>query len=251
MTGSAAGVLLAFLVIPRFGTASGVLFCSLPPLLIRVFGKKTGLLPRCSAVVLSSVITAALFFDIPLLHPAVSSYKSLSTILASKDSVLIDSGSSIHGRVDVVESPLLRTSPGLSLTFRGSIPAGRAAVLNAERTLLLYNYEADASFTAYTLPAAANVLDRSYDTALVIEKGNGAAIPQAVATGCRAVHVLETVPALARILSPSVTPSGVIMFTPPLPGAGGFGTSAPSILSIRTTGEALFPGSGAWMNSTT
>ena len=215
MTGSAAGVLLAFLVIPRFGTAPGVLFCSLPPLLIHCFRRKTGLLTRCVAVLFSLIVSACFLLDPPVLQPVVSTYKSLSTILASKDSVLIDSCGSIHGRVDIVESPLLRASPGLSLTFRGNIPAGRAAVLNAERTLLLYDYEADSSFTAYTLPAAVSALDRSYDTALVIEKGNGAAIPQAVAAGCRAVHVLETVPELAGILSRSITLPGVHVYTAP------------------------------------
>jgi len=209
MSGSAAGVLLAFLIIPAAGAEAGIIFCALLPVLSRCLGKKIGIPQRAVAGLSAAGFVVLYLLGPSLLKPIPSSYKPLSSMLASKGTRLLESHHSIHGRIDIVESPSSRTSPGLSLNFRGEIPAGRAAVLNAGRTVMLYNLQDDLTFTSFCLPAAAKAVQRPVRNALIIEKGEGTALPLAVSVGLQQIDVFEPIRELADILSRNTAPAGL------------------------------------------
>ena len=73
---------------------------------------------RLSMVWLALLFIAILYF--PQVH--ISPYKTLNIALSYPDSQLLDTRWNAQSRIDVIESPLVRYAPGLSIMYRGGIP---------------------------------------------------------------------------------------------------------------------------------
>jgi len=73
---------------------------------------------RLSMIWLAMLFIVILFF--PQIH--ISPYKTLNIALSYPDSQILTTQWNAHSRVDVIESPLVRYAPGLSIMYRGEIP---------------------------------------------------------------------------------------------------------------------------------
>lgn len=118
-----------------------------------------------------------------------SQYKAISRTLDLPEATLQDSRPSPYGLVQVVNAPVLRYAPGLSLTYTREIEPVRAAVFNngdwfgavrKNRSTLL---DATASALPYEMRKPQNVL--------VLEAGTGADVEHALSKGARAVTAVD------------------------------------------------------------
>lgn len=73
---------------------------------------------RLSMIWLALLCIVILYF--PQIH--ISPYKTLNIALSYPDSQILTTQWNAHSRVDVIESPLVRYAPGLSIMYRGEIP---------------------------------------------------------------------------------------------------------------------------------
>lgn len=133
LAGGAAGCLLVLWLFRLFEGTGTVLFSVfLSALAAAVFAwpKKT-VFPLRSAW--AAVPLLLLLFPPSFLELKISPYKPLSAALLHPGSRLLETRWNSFSRVDVFESPAVRTAPGLSLRFSGSLPPQIGLCVDAER----------------------------------------------------------------------------------------------------------------------
>lgn len=84
---------------------------------------------RLSMIWLALLLIVTLSF--PQIH--ISPYKTLNIALSYPDSQIITTQWNAHSRVDVIESPLVRYAPGLSILYRGEIPDQLGITVDADQ----------------------------------------------------------------------------------------------------------------------
>lgn len=136
------------------------------------------------------LLTRPAFFDLHL-----SPYKSLSQTLRIPDARIVSNSWNAYSRVQVVESSTVRSAPGLSLTYRGTMPTQRALFVDAEGISPLTN-NAPRDLLNRLLPTLAYQL-RPNARALIIEPGGGLEVLAALNAGAREVVVLVNNPLIA------------------------------------------------------
>jgi len=139
------------------------------------------------------LLTRPAFFDLRL-----SPYKSLSQTLRIPNAHLVSNAWNAYSQVQVVESSTVRSAPGLSLTYRGTMPTQRALFVDAEGISPLTN-AAPRDLLDRLLPTLAYQL-RPNARALIIEPGGGLEVLAALNAGARETVVLVNNPLLAEAL---------------------------------------------------
>ena len=133
LSGASAGCLLVLVLFSLLGGTGTVLSSSfLSALAAAIFGlrrKSLSLLPW-----LWTAIPALLIFHPPpFLQLAISPYKPLSAALLYPGSRLLETRWNSFSRVDVLDSPAVRTAPGLSLQYLDPLPPQLGLCVDAER----------------------------------------------------------------------------------------------------------------------
>ncbi|MEK7250224.1 MAG: spermidine synthase-like protein, partial [Bacteroidota bacterium] len=122
LVGSGAGGLIALALLWLFMPQQLPSLVALLPIAAALF-----IIPsrqRSLLVLMAAVIAALAFYCIassPQLN--ISDYKSIRRTLNLPDAKVVFERSSPHGLVQVVSSPALRYAPGLSLTYKDSVPS--------------------------------------------------------------------------------------------------------------------------------
>lgn len=124
------------------------------------------------------------------LHP--SEYKSLSRTLTLPEARVKYERSSPYGLVHVVSSPALRYAPGLSLSFKGTVPSEKVVFNNGDWFGPIVGYRSDdslhvADYSTFALPY---VLDQRRRV-LVLQARTGLFAAQALLRGAEHVTVVE------------------------------------------------------------
>ena len=130
-----------------------------------------------------------------LLRPpelAHSPYKGLSALLNLPDAEVVLTHNSPDGLVQVVSAPALRTAPGLSLTYTGSVPVRQAVFTNGNML---------GPVTAWSRGDTTHLLDHTASalpyvmqpraSALVLNAGTGDYVAHAVVHGVRRIVAVE------------------------------------------------------------
>ena len=218
MTGSAAGAILPYALIPLIGEGHLMVLIAIFPLWLILPGE----VPRTEAgphkrllpvikTVSSLMITIGIVFLIggyysPMtrrildIHP--SPYKGLSHVLQFPDTAIAETRSSLRGRVDRVESPHLHFAPGLSLKYTNALPTQSAVFKDGDDQRILYHLDsAGQNFAEFTLSYAGYHMLPSPDKVLLIQRGGGIAIPCALSAGAGEITVIEQDPQIARMIS--------------------------------------------------
>ena len=213
MAGSACGAALPMLLLPHLGEGRLVLACAALPLIPWIFypllprGAQRPwrwLLPAGALGAVGLVALAGLAGGRALeLRP--SAYKLLAQALQLPRTRVLRTENDLRGRIDWLESPALRSTPGMSLAFPGGIPEREPVVLDGDGLFLFYPLERPqllefarftTSYAAYRVSGAQN---KAGDVLLILESG-GLSLPCAISAGARSLTVLVRHPALARYL---------------------------------------------------
>ena len=138
--------------------------------------------------------------DHPALSIPFSDYKGLQQLLQYPDTRVTESANSITGRVDTVESPYLRYSPGMSLQYNSGLPPQLALFKDGDNRLICYDpTDADAFlFATYSIAYAGYLSAPENGSTLIIQQGGGNAIACALSSHKRPVTVIEKSPRFAE-----------------------------------------------------
>ncbi len=145
-----------------------------------------------------SIAIIAYLFPVQLVP---SQYKDLSRAMNLPGARVLLERNSPYGKIQVVSSPALRYAPGLSPTYRDSVPHGDAVLNNADAAgpILRRSRYASAHVLDYTtagLPYATGMRERI----LVLGASTGVEVAHAFSKGVRTVTAVEPNSALVSII---------------------------------------------------
>jgi hypothetical protein len=206
LTGAGVGSLLVlFLFMPLGGKGMVIL-----PALVAAVGALVFALKMPSsrwAVVFSllalGVLLLLLWVRPSILEVRISPYKSLKMALWYPKSRLMETRWNAFSRVDVVDSPLVRFAPGLSLRFLKPIPSQLGITIDGDNMTAITRHEgkkAPVTFVAH-MPDALAYLLAERDRVLVIEPGGGLGVLMAQQLGARKIDVVLGNPLVFQAVS--------------------------------------------------
>ena len=158
--------------------------------------RKTLLTMTCSASALIFLWSTLLIAPPPLFDMQISPYKGLSQLLRLPDARRVFSAWNAFARVEVVESSAVRSAPGLSLTYRGDLPAQRALFQDAESMSPLTDSAPTALLDA--LPVTLAYRLRPNARALILKPGGGLEVLVALNAGAREIVAVEENPLITQ-----------------------------------------------------
>jgi len=204
MLGSGAGALLPLLLIPLLGDGGAVAAAALVPLLPPLAARGRGRVRAAALAIALALCGFTVWQRAGMLSIDPSPYKTLPQLLQAPGTRVTGRSDSILGRVEEVESQLIRFAPGLSLGYTGALPSQRALVEDGDAMSVLYDITGpdSAAFARWTHPFAAFVLAGrdAPERALVLQRDGGLAFTCAAAAGARLVTLVVQDPRIARRL---------------------------------------------------
>jgi len=221
LAGSAAGCLLAVLLLPRLGGPGTIAAAGLLGWLGAAAFARSRLAPaglpspaerRRTATSTASfrgvlplgyLAGTALLAWLTLARPSfldvqLSPYKGLSQALRYPGARVVFSDWNAFSRVDLLESPGVRQLPGLSYTYSGAPPPQLGLAVDGDDLSpvpLIVDPQAELAFSGY-LPAAVAYRLRPGARALILEPRGGLDVWAALAQGASAVTAVESNPLL-------------------------------------------------------
>jgi predicted membrane-bound spermidine synthase len=154
--------------------------------------------------ILLLVVSLVLMVTRPFfLEVRMSPYKSLKRALSYPESRVLDTRWNAFSRVDVIESPLVRFAPGLSLTFRDRIPPQLGITVDGDSMTAITRYEGQETPLAFVshLPEAVVYAIKKVDRTLVIEPGGGLGVLTALVLGSQKVDAVFENPLVLEAVS--------------------------------------------------
>jgi hypothetical protein len=230
MLGSAAGAVLAALLLPLLGEGRLAVVFALVPLLVPLAAplgsrQAPGESGRRGADELKFVVPGALLLALGALlvagpgagwlAPRPSPYKLLAQALQFPDAHLTATEITLRARIDTLETPYLRFAPGLSLKYQGPLPERKLLVRDGDELFVLMDLSDPAglqfarythSFAAYELAAASP--GGSAGPVLVLLQGGGLSLACSAAHGRSRITVLVEPGPVARALRGMAPPAG-------------------------------------------
>ncbi len=131
-----------------------------------------------------------------------SQFKALSQVLQFPKTRIVETKTSIRGRIERVKTPYIRFAPGLSLKYTETLPDQHAVYSDGDNQFVLYELKEknDHRFATAMLSYSGYFLAQQPENVLLIESGGGSAIACAVASGADHITIVEQKPDLANIL---------------------------------------------------
>lgn len=130
-----------------------------------------------------------------------SEYKDLRRILNLPHTRWKDSLCSPYGRIDIVESPLVRYAPAISLAFEGQPPTPPLVFMNGDLVgpLFTLDYINQVAILNYTLGALPWAIETRKEV-LILSAGSGERAAYALYRGAEKVTAVESNPLLANLI---------------------------------------------------
>lgn len=198
-------VLTLLLFMPLGGQATVILPALVAGLGALVFGLKR---PSCRwTVVLSLVLLGFLVLLLwtkpSILEGRISPYKSLKLALWYPESRVLDTEWNAFSRVDVVESPLVRFAPGLSLNFLKPLPPQLGITIDGDNMTAMTRYDGRKAPVAFVshLPDVLVYRIAEGNRVLVIEAGGGLGVLTALVSGAKRIDAVFDNPLVFRMVS--------------------------------------------------
>jgi hypothetical protein len=218
MAGSAAGAIVPVVLLPLIDEGRLIIFSATVPLIpatAAAMKKPTEVdvqntnrqLWRKLLVIGTLTAMGTIFYLLATSDPAMframpSPYKALGQILQFPKTRVIESRSSIRGRVDRVKTPYVRFAPGLSLNYTMGLPRQEVVYVDGDHPLVLYRLDDTESshFATHMQSFAAYDLIQQPEDVLLIQQGGGSAVPCALASGAGSITLIEQNKFVAGIL---------------------------------------------------
>ena len=210
LVGSAIGSLSIWLAIPLFGESGAVIAAALLGAIGAVASlasntdalgrRKRGVSAFCLAL-WSMGLLAGLLWRPAILQVRLSPYKPLSQALRVPEAEITFRASNVFSRVEVIESPAIRSAPGLSLSYDGVIPSQIGLLIDGGHIQPITRWQSreDMRFASY-LPDAAVFAMAPAPRVLILNPGGGLAVQLALASGAGSVVAVEANPLAAQVV---------------------------------------------------
>jgi spermidine synthase len=199
LVGSGLGCLLALAALSWVSEPQAVVLAALVAACgaVAVGGGRLGAV----AAAATAAALALLLWQAPAwLDPRLSPYKPLSQLLTHPDARVVHSESSALSHLDVVETRTVRSAPGLSLTYDGSLPRQLGVVVDGDTVLALSSRDSLEPSFLDALPPSLPYRLRPRPRVLVLEPGGGLDVHLALQKGARSVVSVEDDAALAELI---------------------------------------------------
>jgi spermidine synthase len=135
----------------------------------------------------------------PFLGLNLSPYKGLYQALLNPDAKQVSSRWNAFSRVDVVESPGIRSLPGLSFGYQGAFPPQAGVAVDGDNLMPITAPDKGLGWAA-ALPEALAYEMRPGARALILAPGGGLAVATALANGASELTVVEANPLLVDVV---------------------------------------------------
>jgi hypothetical protein len=188
LAGSGCGIFLAPLLLVLLGLEGALLVAVVLPAGVALFFAG---IPRRGAVLLLLVACGAALLAPGWLVFQPGQYKTYSHYMRYPEFEHRGRLDRPEARYDRVASPYIRFSPGLSLSYRGELPAQEAIMTDGDLAFVLFDVSSRRpSFASRTLISAAYRVMPAAGRVLIIQNGGGLAVPAALAAGATRTEVL-------------------------------------------------------------
>ena len=192
LLGSAGGAVMAPLAIEALGSARTVLVCA-------AAGAAAALLlvdlPRSRSAVSATAglaLTLGLLVAFPTILDVVPSpYKRISQIALDPEARILATRESASARLDIVDSSAIHSAPGLSLTYRQSLPEETGLVVDGDTLLPVLDAAHAPPELADALPISVALTVRPAGRVLFLGSGGGLDAWAALTSGAREVTIVE------------------------------------------------------------
>ena len=156
---------------------------------------------RYGVLLLIGITLALTILPPGLFEIKLTPYKTLSQTLLYPGSQVIRREWNAFSRVDVVRSQGIRSAPGLSFAYTGSLPPQLGLTVDGDNlTPISQQPLSDATFSRHLLLSLAFELRPGADV-LILEPGGGLAVLAALQNGARSVTVVQSNHTVANIVS--------------------------------------------------
>lgn len=206
LAGAGVGSLLVLALFMPLGGEGMVVF----PALVAALGALVFGMGRSSSrwiVILPALLVGVMIFLFwvrpSFLEVRISPYKTLKVALRYPGSRLLDTRWNAFSRVDVVESPLVRFAPGLSLQFQKPVPPQLGVTIDGENMTAITRYEGSKGLVSFLshMPDALPYWMAERDRVLVIEPGGGLGVLMARELGADSIEVVFNNPLVKKAVA--------------------------------------------------
>lgn len=202
LLGSALGGLVPVLALPLVREGTVLIIAALGLFAALIFSlrlqKSPGTLAVRSSCLGVCVLFCLLAWFLPIpFHLRLSPYKSLSQVLLFPDAEVVWQQWNTFSRVDRVASSVIRSAPGLSLSYPGSLPEQDGLFVDGDDLSPVVTATEGQAFTDY-LPVALPYQLRVGGRALVLEPRGGLDLRVALDQGAASVVAVESNPLLVE-----------------------------------------------------
>lgn len=129
----------------------------------------------------------------------ISPYKDLKVSLLYPGSRLLKTDWNAFSRVDVIDSPMVRYAPGLSLEYRDALPPQLGITVDGSGLNAITGYR-DLGFIPYLPSYLPYYIIRPQGDVLIIEPGGGLTVLPALHSDVKHIDVVERNPILIRLI---------------------------------------------------
>ncbi|MDH5714420.1 MAG: hypothetical protein OEZ30_02535 [Candidatus Aminicenantes bacterium] len=133
----------------------------------------------------------------------ISPYKGLTTALKYPDSRLVKTEWNSFSRVDLIESPLIRFAPGLSLSYQEPLPSQVGICTDGDNLSAITRFDGNPAGLRFTsfLPSSLPFYLSQKDEVFIFEPGGGLDILTALHHGAKRIRVAEMNPLVVGMIN--------------------------------------------------
>ncbi len=204
LSGASIGSLLPLLIFPVFGGIGPLIISSILALIASILF--TG--PNLNRKNILSIIIIGVIISIYVIKPSlleirISPFKSLQVALRYPNSKLINTKWNSFSRIDIIDSPLVRFAPGLSLKYFKSLPPQIGITIDGNRMIAITELKEDIAnldFIPYLISSIPFYLGKR-DKVLILEPAGGLDILTALYFKSPSITGIEINPLIYNIMS--------------------------------------------------
>jgi len=201
LIGSGIGCIAALFVFFPKGETGAVLIISIIGISSALLFYRRGILRVLFKVLLLIVFIFLFFYNFNILK--ISQYKDLPSSLLYKGARLLETRYNSFSRIDIIESPSVRSAPGLSLAYTEILPEQIGITIDGGNLNPITKFDGNKEsleFTAY-LPSSLPYYIGRRDNVLILDPRGGLDILTAIYHNSRNITAVESNPLICNVIN--------------------------------------------------
>ncbi|MDT8318368.1 MAG: hypothetical protein RQ824_10345 [bacterium] len=206
LAGAATGCILVLLLLNYAGGEGAIIISSFLALAASlVFHLPGGIRSMIIPFIAFTLLISIILIPGRLMEPKISPYMSLSSALNFPGGRIIETINSPSGRLDIIDSPAVRSAPGISLGYTKSLPPQIGFTINGGGLRTVTSNKGDLSFLRH-LPMSLpfSIIDRG--DSFIVDAGGGMGLLLAMELGNGPVSGSETRGVIMDAMNGSLAP---------------------------------------------